>query len=135
MTTRSAIERRAFLKGSAAATGGLLIGIYLHDVTSDAVLDAQFGPPGGGAITPQAFIRIGTDDVVHPKAETHLDTSVRCGLQQCGVQIQAGDREALRSRRGVARRETDADGLAGRTGRRDSGVRGEFFSLLYARCQ
>ena len=28
------------------------------------MLDAQFGPPGGGAITPNAFIRIGADDVV-----------------------------------------------------------------------
>jgi isoquinoline 1-oxidoreductase beta subunit len=58
------IERRAFLKASAAATGGLLIGVYLQDVAGEAVLEAQFGPPGGGAITPSAFIRIGTDDVV-----------------------------------------------------------------------
>ena len=56
--------RRAFLKTSAAATGGLLIGIYFPDVTGGAVVDAQFGPPGGGAITPHAFIRIGTDDLV-----------------------------------------------------------------------
>ena len=58
------IERRAFLKASAAATGGLLLGVYLPDVAGEAILDAQFGPPGGGAITPHAFIRIGTDDVV-----------------------------------------------------------------------
>ncbi len=57
-------ERRAFLKATAAATGGLLIGVYFPDVAGEAVLDAQFGPPGGGAITPSAFIRIGTDDVV-----------------------------------------------------------------------
>jgi isoquinoline 1-oxidoreductase beta subunit len=57
-------ERRAFLKASAAATGGLLIGMYFPDVAGEAVLDAQFGPPGGGPITPHAFIRIGTDDVV-----------------------------------------------------------------------
>ncbi|MGH9239604.1 MAG: molybdopterin cofactor-binding domain-containing protein [Vicinamibacterales bacterium] len=56
--------RRAFLKTSAAATGGLLIGVYFPDVVGEAVLDAQFGPPGGGAITPHAFIRIGTDDLV-----------------------------------------------------------------------
>src|SRR5688500_2724035 len=56
--------RRAFLKTSAAATGGLLIGVYFPDVAGEAVLDAQFGPPGGGAITPHAFIRIGTDDLV-----------------------------------------------------------------------
>ena len=58
------LERRLFLKATAAATGGLLIGIYLPDAAGEAVLDAQFGPPGGGAITPHAFIRIGTDDVV-----------------------------------------------------------------------
>jgi isoquinoline 1-oxidoreductase beta subunit len=62
--SQKTIERRAFLKASAAATGGLLIGIYLPDVAGEAILDAQFGPPGGGAITPHAFIRIGTDDVV-----------------------------------------------------------------------
>src|SRR5262245_7911545 len=58
------IERRAFLKASAAATGGLLIGIYFPDSSGEAVLEAQFGPPGGGAITPSAFIRIGADEVV-----------------------------------------------------------------------
>ncbi|HZJ34285.1 MAG TPA: xanthine dehydrogenase family protein molybdopterin-binding subunit [Vicinamibacterales bacterium] len=58
------IERRAFLKASAAATGGLLLGVYLPDLAGEAVLDAQFGPPGGGAITPSAFIRIGTDETV-----------------------------------------------------------------------
>jgi isoquinoline 1-oxidoreductase beta subunit len=60
MTTNPTIDRRAFLKVSTAATGGLLLGLYLPDGT----LDAQFGPPGGGAVTPQAFVRIGTDDVV-----------------------------------------------------------------------
>jgi isoquinoline 1-oxidoreductase beta subunit len=58
------IERRSFLKASAAATGGLLIGIYFPDSAGEAVLEAQFGPPAGGAITPSAFIRIGADEVV-----------------------------------------------------------------------
>jgi isoquinoline 1-oxidoreductase beta subunit len=62
--TDAALNRRAFLKAGAAATGGLVVGIYFPDIAGDAVLDAQFGPPGGGAITPHAFIRIGTDDVV-----------------------------------------------------------------------
>src|SRR5688572_30409695 len=61
---QKAVARRVFLKASAAATGGLLIGVYFPDVAGEAVLDAQFGPPGGGAITPHAFIRIGADDVV-----------------------------------------------------------------------
>ena len=58
--TNHKIERRAFIKVTTAATGGLLLGMYLPD----SALDAQFGPPGGGAITPHAFIRIGSDDVV-----------------------------------------------------------------------
>ena len=54
------IDRRSFIKVSAAATGGLVLGMYLPD----RALEAQFGPPGGGAIVPNAFIRIGADDVV-----------------------------------------------------------------------
>ena len=57
---QQAIERRTFLKASTAAAGGLLLGIYLPE----GRLEAQFGPPGGGAPMPNAFIRIGTDDVV-----------------------------------------------------------------------
>jgi isoquinoline 1-oxidoreductase beta subunit len=53
-------DRRTFLKAGTAAAGGLLLGMYLPEGT----LDAQFGPPGGAAITPNAFVRIGTDDVV-----------------------------------------------------------------------
>jgi isoquinoline 1-oxidoreductase beta subunit len=55
------IERRSFIKASTAAAGGLLIGLYLPK-GSESVVEAQFGPPA--AITPSAFIRIGTDDVV-----------------------------------------------------------------------
>ena len=54
----STIERRSFIKLSAGAAGGLLLGIVPEHVS------AQFGPPGGGAITPSAFIRIGSDDLV-----------------------------------------------------------------------
>jgi isoquinoline 1-oxidoreductase beta subunit len=58
------IERRSFLKATTAATGGLLIGYYLPE-SSTAVVEAQFRPgSGGGAITPHAFVRVGTDDVV-----------------------------------------------------------------------
>ena len=63
-TSTPHMQRRAFLKAGAAATGGLLIGVYFPEVTGEAALEAQFGPPGGGAITPGAFIRIGTDEVV-----------------------------------------------------------------------
>lgn len=53
-------DRRTFLRAGAAAAGGLVLGVYLPERT----LEAQFGPPGGGAIRPNAFVRIGADDVV-----------------------------------------------------------------------
>jgi isoquinoline 1-oxidoreductase beta subunit len=59
MTIGQKIERRSFIKVAASATGGLLLGVSFPER-----LDAQFGPPGGGAITPNAFVRIGTDDIV-----------------------------------------------------------------------
>lgn len=59
MSAHHPIERRTFLKVGTAAAGGLVLGVYLPERAS-----AQFGPPGGGAITPHAFVRIGSDDVV-----------------------------------------------------------------------
>jgi isoquinoline 1-oxidoreductase beta subunit len=56
------IERRSFIKAGSAAAGGLLIGFYVPG--SEAVLDAQFGQPQGGPPNVNAFVRIGTDDVV-----------------------------------------------------------------------
>lgn len=50
------IDRRDFLKTGAAATGGLLLGFGFSDA------EAQFGPPQ--PITPNAFVHIGTDDIV-----------------------------------------------------------------------
>jgi isoquinoline 1-oxidoreductase beta subunit len=57
------IERRSFLKVTSAAAGGLLLGFSLPD-RGESLVEAQFGPPGGGAINPNAFVRIGADDVV-----------------------------------------------------------------------
>ena len=63
MSVNPKMERRSFLKAGTAAAGGLVIGFYLpHRGASP--LDAQFGPPGGGALNPNAFVRIGADDVV-----------------------------------------------------------------------
>jgi isoquinoline 1-oxidoreductase beta subunit len=56
------MERRSFIKTGTAAAGGFLIGLYLPKGAIEPVVEAQFGPPA--AITPNAFIRIGTDDVV-----------------------------------------------------------------------
>jgi isoquinoline 1-oxidoreductase beta subunit len=58
------MDRRRFIKAGTAATGGLLIGFYLPGRGGEAVLDAQFGPPAGAALNPNAFVRIGSDDVV-----------------------------------------------------------------------
>ena len=56
------IDRRRFIKTGTAAAGGLVIGLYLPKGSSESIVEAQFGPPA--AITPNAFIRVGTDDVV-----------------------------------------------------------------------
>jgi isoquinoline 1-oxidoreductase beta subunit len=60
MTTK--VDRRHFLKTSAVAAGGLLLGFHVPG----RELEAQFGPPGGApaAVTPNAFVHIGTDDIV-----------------------------------------------------------------------
>src|SRR6266550_6160824 len=63
MTTE--MKRRSFLKVSAAAGGGLLIGLYLPEVAR-AGRDAGVPQPGMAALpfAPNAFVRIGTDDSV-----------------------------------------------------------------------
>jgi isoquinoline 1-oxidoreductase beta subunit len=53
------IDRRSFVKISAGAAGGLVLGFSLTEE-----LAAQFGPPGGAALTPNAFIQIGADELV-----------------------------------------------------------------------
>jgi len=60
--TSQKIGRRGFLQAGAAAAGGLLIGFCLPERSE---LFAQ-GPFGGGpvALSPNAFIHIGSDDIV-----------------------------------------------------------------------
>src|SRR5687768_4807756 len=53
------MNRRSFIKISAGAGGGLVLGFSLT-----GELAAQFGPPGSTALTPNAFIRIGADELV-----------------------------------------------------------------------
>jgi isoquinoline 1-oxidoreductase beta subunit len=53
------VSRRTFLKVSAAAGGGLLIGFYLP-----AVRAAPATAANAGAFAPNAFVRIGRDDTV-----------------------------------------------------------------------
>ena len=54
------MERREFLKISVAASGGLLIGLYLPGASKLAVAEER----SGSAFMPNAFLRIGTDERV-----------------------------------------------------------------------
>ena len=54
------MERRAFLKISVAASGGLLIGLYLPGASKRAAAQER----SASAFMPNAFLRIGTDERV-----------------------------------------------------------------------
>ena len=54
------MERRAFLKISVAASGGLLIGLYLPGASKLAATQER----SASAFMPNAFLRIGTDERV-----------------------------------------------------------------------
>ena len=56
--TERQMERREFLKFSIAASGGLLIGLYLPGASGTALADER----SGSGFMPNAFVRIGTDD-------------------------------------------------------------------------
>ena len=59
--TKSTINRRSFLKTSAAVGGGLLISLYIPEWAKAAgsVTESPEAP-----FAPNAFIRIGTDDII-----------------------------------------------------------------------
>ena len=54
------MERREFLRFSVAASGGLLIGLYLPGASKSAVEEER----SGSAFMPNAFLRIGIDERV-----------------------------------------------------------------------
>ena len=54
------MERREFLRFSMAASGGLLIGLYLPGASKLAAAEDR----SGSAFMPNAFLRIGTDERV-----------------------------------------------------------------------
>ncbi len=58
---KTAFSRRDFLKTSAAAGGGLLISLYLPNLAKAA---DNFPAAPAGPYKPNAFVRIGTDDIV-----------------------------------------------------------------------
>src|ERR1700694_3711358 len=55
-------NRRSFLKVSAAAGGGLLISLYLPEMSEARAGNKLFVEPQSFA--PNAFVRIGTDEIV-----------------------------------------------------------------------
>lgn len=59
---KQAIHRRDFLKTGAAVGGGLLIGLYLPSLTRAA--ERFIEPEAPASFTPNAFIRIGNDDII-----------------------------------------------------------------------
>ena len=59
--TTSAFSRRDFLKTSAAVGGGLLISLYLPEL---ARATEKFTEAPATPFAPNAFIRIGTDDII-----------------------------------------------------------------------
>jgi isoquinoline 1-oxidoreductase subunit beta len=79
MSTRTSTTRRAFLKGSAAATGALVIGFTLP-------LSSRFGQAAAAAagaaagFAPNAFLRIAADGQV----------TVICGLSEMGQGVHMG---------------------------------------------
>jgi isoquinoline 1-oxidoreductase beta subunit len=59
--TTSAFSRRDFLKTSAAVGGGLLISMYLPELSRAT---EKFTEAPAAPFAPNAFIRIGTDDLI-----------------------------------------------------------------------
>jgi isoquinoline 1-oxidoreductase beta subunit len=68
MNTIMNVSRRKFLQTSALAGGGLVLGVYVPalDRAANGAQSAQNQPaaPGVKTFTPNAFVRIGSDDVV-----------------------------------------------------------------------
>src|SRR5215471_13401431 len=64
MSATQKLGRRSFLQVSAAAAGGLLIGFYLPEKSSLLAQGPRGGAGGGAALYPNAFVHIGTDDVI-----------------------------------------------------------------------
>ena len=58
---KTAVNRRDFLKTGAAVGGGLLISLYLPKLAKAA---SGFSEAPAEPFKPNAFIRIGTDDIV-----------------------------------------------------------------------
>jgi isoquinoline 1-oxidoreductase beta subunit len=59
--TAAGLDRREFLRASAAVGGGLLISLYVPELE---LARAQSPATGGKVFAPNAFVRIGTDEVV-----------------------------------------------------------------------
>src|SRR5580700_10431373 len=59
------LQRREFLKASAAASGGLILGFYLPAGMAQSVRPGKTtGRVADSIFEPNAFVRIGADDIV-----------------------------------------------------------------------
>jgi isoquinoline 1-oxidoreductase beta subunit len=61
MTTATGLDRREFLRASAAVGGGLLIGVYVPGLD---FAGAESPATAGKVFAPNAYVRIGTDEIV-----------------------------------------------------------------------
>ena len=77
MSTNTFTTRRDFLKGSAAATGALVIGFTLHAASRFAEAAAT---GSGASFAPNAFLRIAPDGQI----------TVVCGLSEMGQGVHMG---------------------------------------------
>jgi isoquinoline 1-oxidoreductase subunit beta len=98
------VSRRDFVVVLATAGGGLLLGCRVDQPRVAAAAAATSGPPAGPPFAPNAFVRIGTDDVVTavlPQAEMGqgvytalpmlLAEELEIGLDQVRVEHAPGD--------------------------------------------
>src|SRR5450432_2774095 len=62
--TKSGMKRRDFLRTGAAVGGGLLVSLYLPQLTRAGAVDAEAVARTPATFAPNAFVRIGTDESV-----------------------------------------------------------------------
>jgi isoquinoline 1-oxidoreductase beta subunit len=106
MTTKSNIERRDFLRVSAAAGGGLLLSIYLPSCQAnpptEAPPEAETDAPrptleGPGVVTPSAYVRLGTDgEVTITVQRSEMGQHVRTSLAMILAEELDADWERVR---------------------------------------
>jgi isoquinoline 1-oxidoreductase subunit beta len=81
MSTVTSMDRRSFLKLSAIASGGLVLGTYLKFGDEAFAAEVVKGTEATGAFTPNAFVRIAPDGTISIAAHTpEIGQGVRTSL-------------------------------------------------------